>query len=457
MYICSASLSGIEIRQVEYNDKLNVSNPKIIDNKNKNFLFSHDNQIVLLYTKTIFSSKEFPDKYITVARFDHVNAQLDVLYEFPVPNIMSIQFSPQSSYFCVISRRNHITDAEKIPLVKVVKTVSGEVVRSFNYDSRHIPTIFWSINETIFAYSYTDGILFFQTEADNSETRIPFEAPNLHSCSFSEGKKGIRFAVVYDRSPFKMKIFSFPQLEQIAYRPIITGDTFNVTISPNGFSAISIGYQIQDDTTFYGTSSLSYLNENGQQKLSIKKEGPITHASYSPDGDKLIVIAGHVPPAVYVYHDKIGSCVPLGEFNFNSIRHSCSPDIAVFGGFGSFSGSIRTVNLSNKAFLSQGEAPFTSEWGWSPCGRLILTAVMMPKMNVDNEFSIYDHMCQKLFSLRMTEQTQCQWIGNENPLPLPDIKKAQVVKEAPKAYVPPHLRKNGEDKKNYPPGFRPKK
>lgn len=142
------------------------------------------------------------------------------------------------------------------------------------------------------------------------------------------------------------------------------------------------------------------------------------------------------------------------KFPFNSICFSCLRGVVAFGGFGTFNGKVLTYNWVTREKLAEGNLQFSSEWSWSPCGRLLLSSVLIGKLKVGNEFRIFNHFLQNLITIKVEELCQCEWVGIESPIDLPKIKAP--AKEAPvAAYVPPHLR--GAPEQKYPPGYRPKK
>jgi translation initiation factor 2A len=317
------------------------------------------------------------------------------------------------------------------------------MVRSFNYAPNHEPEIFWSQDESIFAFSHSGGISWFT--GDSQEPTLSVKFPRLYACAFTSSRSGtIRVAVVFEepKTPKKFKIFEYPDFEKHkAFRPVMVGETFVIKLNPCGDSAIAIGTKTQSDQTYFGESFAYYLNVQGSQKLALKKQGPIHCIEYSPIGDKFVSIAGHVPPSVALHFDRVGSAFEFGQFSLNSVRWSCSTNMVALGGFGNFSGEIRVVDSQTREIISQGEARCTSEWGWSPCGRLFVSAVLHPKMMVSNEFRIHNHMCQVVATVPFPELTQCEWVGIQCPQPPPKIAVTVQPKASTGAYVPPHLRK----------------
>ena len=458
MFICSGSNRGIELRKVEYNNKIDVSSRILLNPNFKNFVFSKDLQFCLFFNKTTVQTKEFPDKLILINKFNFETGEVQPIYEHSVPNILSVSFSPLGTYFYVICRKNSFTESNNIPLIQIIKTSTGELIRSFNYKSDIIPTIFWSNDEKIFANTFSEGIHFVDTKSDIINEH-DFLINNLEAVSFTDTNQGIRFALVHNDSPRRLKIFEYKELKLLSQRPLLAGDSFTVKISPKGFSAVSIGSKKVSENSFYGDSYPFYLNIEKKEKLSVIKSGPVFSIEYNPLGDKFVLISGNVPPAVQVFHDRVGGNAGLGEFHVNSVRYSCNPDIFALGGFGSFTGAIKVINIVTKTVLATGEAPYTSEWEWSPCGRFILTSVLITKLMVGNEFKIFNHLLGIEYTEKFEELIQCQWIGLIKPLPLPKINIEIQEKKKTSVYVPPHLRNNNNNNsnKNFPPGFEPKK
>ncbi|KAH0786883.1 eukaryotic translation initiation factor 2a [Histomonas meleagridis] len=463
MFVCSGSADGIELRKVSYGQAiLKVGDPiKVLPNC-RNFTFAPNFNFVAFYTRSNVRSKEFSDKVINVFAFDPNTGNMSQIQNIQVPNIVQVKFSPKGTYFALILRKNSLTDEQKIPLIQIYKT-GGELVRSFNYSHSKIPELYWSDDELLFASTYSGGIRFIKTLPDGNEETQNIELPNLLAASFSCNRGVTRFAVVYDDKSGeakKMKIFEYPNFNRhLSYRPVMVGETFTITISPNGSSAIAIGTKNISNDSYFGETFAYYLNVQGQQRLNLKKSGPVHAVQYSQTGDRFVTIAGDVPPAVTVNFDKIGSQLEIGQFSYNSIRFSPTNSLIAIGGFGNFTGEFQVFDTQTRQKISDGRAQCTSEWDWSPCGRLILSAVLYPKMMVSNEIRIFNHMSQIVFSLKMNELTQCEWVGLKNPLPLPKIAAPTKPKAPPSAYVPPHLRAAAANSQQSnpapktPPGF----
>ena len=444
MYICTGSLKGIEIRSVEYeNGNIKLDPPMQLTPSCRNFTFSPNLKYVAFYTKSGIHTNEFSDKLIQICHFNVKDGTTQQFKEVPVANIAKFLFSPNGTYFAVILRRNSVTEQNKIPLVQIYQTEGG-LVRSFNYAESNIPKIFWSEDEKVFASSYSNGISFFKTEKDGTITESKLELPHLLACDFANANGKITVAVVYNDqtgNAKRMKIFEYPNLEKhLATRPVMVGESFSITISPNGYSAIAIGQKNQTGETYFGESFPYYLNIKGQQKLQLKKSGPVHSIQYSRAGDRFVTIAGHSPPAVAVHFDRLGTSLDIGQFSFNTSRFSVGNNLIAFGGFGNFAGAVKVYDSQTRQTVADGEALYTSSWDWSPCGRLFYTAVLYPKMMISNEFRIHNHCCQALATVKMEELTQCEWVGLPDPKPLPKINTQGLVKPAQSAYVPPHLR-----------------
>ena len=191
---------------------------------------------------------------------------------------------------------------------------------------------------------------------------------------------------------------------------------------------------------YFGDSYPYYINKEGYSRLNIKNTGPIHAVSYSPDSKYLTLIAGNVPPSVILQEEVTYKFKDLGALSVNSIRYSPNNLFCSIGGFGTFPGEIKIVDLNTKEIISEIVAKYTSDWKWSPCGRLFYTAILFQKLQVQNEYHIHNHMGIVLATVKLPELTQVEWVGDTNILPVPNI-KPPPKQEKPAAYVPPHLRK----------------
>jgi translation initiation factor 2A len=408
----------------------------------RSFTFSSRFDYAAFFTRSGVHTTEFLDKFVKVCRFDASSGTVAEIQSIDVQNVIRVEFSPQGTFFAIVLRRNSVTDAGNIPLVQIFRTGGDAMVRSFNYAANHEPELVWSEDESIFAFSHSNGLSFF--EGDSREPTIAVALPRLYACQFTSWRGLIAVSVIYEEpgGPKKFKIFHYPNFEKAAaFRSIMVGDTFVIRLNPNGQSAVAIGTKTHSEQTYFGESYAFYLNVSGSQKLILKKQGPIHTIDYSPAADKFVSIAGHVPPSVALHFDKVGGAFEFGQFSVNSVRWSCTGNLVAIGGFGNFNGEVKVIDSQTRQIIAQGEAQYTSAWGWSPCGRLFMSAVLYPKMMVSNEVRIHNHFCQIAERVQFNELTQCEWVGAQHPEPLPKIQLPPPPTTMGAPYVPPHLRK----------------
>ena len=452
MFICTGSEKGVEIRPVQYPGENLFGEPKLLFPKCKNFAFSKDFSTVAFFTKTIFRDPGVTDNVIHICKFDMGSLSVTEIQSLEFPNIHQVSLSPKGNYINVIMRMTRQVEEAGIDTVQVIK-IGGPKLQSFTYRGDIIPTVFWNDSENLLATTSSDNIVFTKIKPDGSSTMKRVSYSGMKCIDFCNYKDHVRYAVVFDKNPAKLKIMEFSASEsQVAYRPCMSGTTFKVKINPKGISAIAIGYT-KDGESYDGSSYPYYLNEQGQQKMDFKKQGYVHCTVYSPNGNNMIATTGFMPPNVSLSYEKMGTVFTLGEYEVNSAVFSPNNEIVAIGGFGNLSGKFFTVDIASKKTIGEGLSSAASEWSWSPCGRLLMTSTLYRKMSVANNFKIFDHYCRELGTIGFKELTQCEWVGFEDIKPMIAQKPSQKAAEAapkPGVYVPRHLRAKNLSK---PPGF----
>lgn len=104
--------------------------------------------------------------------------------------------------------------------------------------------------------------------------------------------------------------------------------------------------------------------------------------------------------------------------------------LVAFAGFGNMSGRINVFDRSTLKKVSTIDAPNTTFFEWSPCGRFILTATLSPRLRVDNGIKIW-HCSGPLMHVHLVEELyQASW----RPIPVDSV--GSFPPSTPQAPVP---------------------
>uniref|UniRef100_A0A7S3D217 Translation initiation factor beta propellor-like domain-containing protein n=1 Tax=Palpitomonas bilix TaxID=652834 RepID=A0A7S3D217_9EUKA len=229
--------------------------------------------------------------------------------------------------------------------------------------------------------------------------------------------------------------------------------------------------------SYYGESGIYYMKADGSlsQNVKLDKEGPVHDAEFVPDNTGEFIIVFGVMPAVAMLFGSNGE--PKFSFGTN-MRNSifCAPHgrFVAIAGFGNLRGGIDVWDLDRKKRIGSSESPCSSTFSWAASSRFFLTAVLSPRLRIDNEVKIFSYFGEERASIQADMEAAIGGWSNEKELKrdtdavrvkgefywaafapakegiFPDrpsspnrkakVAEAQGEKAKAGAYVPPHLK-----------------
>lgn len=150
-----------------------------------------------------------------------------------------------------------------------------------------------------------------------------------------------------------------------------------------------------DETGFsyFGTTYLYWIRADGKAKKQIcgPEDGFVEDFAWSPNGNEFLLIVGQ---AINLYDGASGKLVKdgaLGTSHRNAIRWNQFGRFFVVGGFGQLPGDVDFFDRSTNETLCSFRAALTVNCEWAPSGRHFLTCTTAPRMNEDNQISIWGY------------------------------------------------------------------
>jgi translation initiation factor 2A len=216
--------------------------------------------------------------------------------------------------------------------------------------------------------------------------------------------------------------------------------------------------QSEVDTTgksYMGATGLYYLPLEGKkvQNVTLRKEGPIHDVQWSPLGDEFVCIYGVSPPEAAIFNLKCELTHSFGEAPRNTVSWAPHGRFLALAGFGNMSGELSFFDRRSLKCLSTVDAHMTVNYGWSPDSRYFLTAILFPRLRVDNGFRVWSCAGGLLHEEHIEELTVAMWRPQPKSRFAPptdaDIKAHPAAAKGPappsKAakYVPPGQRASG--------------
>ncbi|KAG1655542.1 hypothetical protein FOA52_013815 [Chlamydomonas sp. UWO 241] len=219
--------------------------------------------------------------------------------------------------------------------------------------------------------------------------------------------------------------------------------------------------------SYYGEQKLHFLpadpNKFELASTVDLKEGPVHDVQWSPTGSHFAVVAGFIPSKTLLFDS---DCKPIYDFGsgpHNTVRFSPFGRFMFVAGFGNLPGDIIFYDKKTSGMMRQMGAirspAVTAEW--SPDGRSVLTALVAPRLRVDNAFKTFSYFGQEASAAPFACLFEAKWVPTppgihtdrpQSPERLAAVAAGAVgtVKGAPipgsgakSGYVPPHLRGAG--------------
>eukprot|EP00439_Symbiodinium_sp_Y106_P067890 s504_g11.t1 len=153
--------------------------------------------------------------------------------------------------------------------------------------------------------------------------------------------------------------------------------------------------------SYYGGSRLALMSRAGEVKKDLTDEecqgGCVQAVSWSPTRDEFILISGFQPAkaTLYVWDEKAKKVSSkktlLDKAHRNTIRYNSFGSLVCLAGFGNLAGGVDFFGRDEDEYVHVASctANCTVSAEWAPDGRHFLTAVLAPRMRVDNAINIW--------------------------------------------------------------------
>jgi len=272
-------------------------------------------------------------------------------------------------------------------------------------------------------------------------------------------------------SPGFVYLYNYPNLEVVASKSFFKAHEAKLMWNSVG-KALLIMTHVEVDKSgksYYGESHLYYLTVDGKFdcNIQLKKEGPIYDCSWNPNGKEFVVTYGFMPAQTTLFDNQCKPILDMGEDARNTAKFAPHSNILCVAGFGNLTGYMDFWDPKKLIKLGSTTSPYSAFYDWSPNSAYMLTAVLTPRMRVDNGLKLFKNNGEKIYSEEFKELYEVMW--RPSSYKLFEAPKTHIIAktqlEVPVdakpvgRYVPPH-KKNliGAEKKNEPsPSAKPTK
>lgn len=367
------------------------------------------------------------------------------------PRTSYLKFSPLGTYL-VLWETFYINkeDKKEVKNLNIYETSTGTLFMSMVYRKNVESAINWTNDESVYGILVNSEVQFYEKEKPGFiahrlkvENLASFSMSPMSKCVavHASGKKG---------QPSNIRLFQYPNFTNVlANKSFFNAHSVEYKWNKSGYYLLLLCTTETSANSYYGDSTLHQISPNGESQLvQLSKKGPIYSIQWNPVKDEFIVVYGTMPAKVTLFNAKCDAVYEFGTGSRNDCYYSPHGNILCLAGFGNLRGRIEMWNLTTQNKVPQElcsvQADDTTWFEWCPDGEHVLTATTSPRLRVSNGFKILNYAGEIKYSYLLPkghELWQVQFQPGNYIQPKITMKKSEViVKDEPKAYVPPHLR-----------------
>jgi len=221
------------------------------------------------------------------------------------------------------------------------------------------------------------------------------------------------FVLGKNTNPSSLALFKFSNLEQISAKSFFHVQSVDFLWNPSGNALIAQTQADVDRTgkSYYGETGLYFFTIDGKssEQLQLKKDGHVHHCSWAPNSKEFLVIYGFMPALATKYDLQLTPTADFGAAHRNSAFWSPHGRFLCIAGFGNLQGDMDIWDHKRVKKLGKTQAHCAAYCGWSPDSNYLLTAVLSPRIRVDNGFKVHSNNGTLLFQQSSAELFEVLW------------------------------------------------
>lgn len=429
---------------------------------------------VQVKSKTIFNIQVTLTVFsVTVWKFDEASNTINKSIILNIPSCIDYVISPKAGYLATFEKMNNKVNSDSQQQLNYsiwklnFESGAGEKKISFSHKNQSTWTPQWTFDDSFMGRAVSGEIHFYsQEDIENGKTfpskRIILDSLNEFSiCPSIRDFKCAVFGKESKGRPGSIKLYQINCEEEIITNHLIQKTFFKADLcqfswSPNGRNLLALLSTEVDKTgkSYYGESNLYFLSSDGKfdSRVDLKGAGGSIHnISWAPSGNEFIVIHGLMPATTSLFDLKCKQVYDFTCGSKNEALYNSAGNLICFGGFGNLPGTMeiwrRTGSVCRVGAM---QSIGTTVMEWSPDGSILLTAVLTPRLRVDNGFKLWSMNGDLLCHMPYNELYQVSWCPCDSSrfsapkIESPSINSAvsnnstgELKKEA---YRPPSLR-----------------
>ncbi|KAF9578184.1 hypothetical protein BGW38_006157, partial [Lunasporangiospora selenospora] len=302
---------------------------------------------------------------------------LEVVQEFPIKDVIELDFSPKGTYLSTWQRQIKTEDGSHKNLV-IFDVQSGEECTSFSQKNLNNWNVQWTDDEAYCARMVTNEVHFWEPKnlAKTPFTKLQQEGMTQFSLSPGRSTSVAIFFGERKGAPAMVRIYSITNFTvPLASKSFFKADRVQMIWNQLGTNILVWTTTDHDKTgkSYYGETNLYYLSVAGNFDCRVPIDGLIHDVAWAPASK-----------------DFVGR-------------------ILVLAGFGNLSGNMDFWDRKSLKKVATISARDTTACEWSPDGRHILTATLSPRLRVDNGYKIWHYTGALVNTHDMNELYQVTW------------------------------------------------
>lgn len=421
---------------------------------------------------------------VIIWKVDEVSNTINKSIILDIPSCIDYVISPKAGYLATFEKMtNNSSTAASQPQqlnysVWKLNFEAGKAEKklSFSHKNQLTWTPQWTCDDSFMGRGVSGEIHFYsQEDVDNGKTfpssRIVLDSLNGFSiCPSIRDFKCAIFGKESKGRPGSIKLYPINKdseviSDHLIQKTFFKADNCQFLWSPNGRNLLALTSTEVDKTgkSYYGESNLYFLSSDGKfdSRVDLNGSGGSIHnISWAPSGNEFIVIHGLMPATTSLFDLKCKQVYDFTCGSKNEALYNSAGNLICLGGFGNLPGTMeiwrRTGSVSRVGAM---QSVGTTVMEWSPDGSILLTAVLTPRLRVDNGFKLWSMNGDLLCHVPYNELYQVFWSPcDSSRFSAPKIESPSTVSANNSSSSSPVISATGELKKETyrPPSLRNK-
>lgn len=341
-----------------------------------------------------------------------------VVQTLEIPNIVELEFSPQSTFLQTWERPQKLEDGAQHKNLRIWRVADGTELASFSQKSQEGWAAQFTANESAAIRVVGPEIQVFAPAEWDKGVVDKLKVEGITSVSVSPAGQTPAVAVFIGEkkgAPATVRIYSLAALggAPTSQKTFYKADKAVFKWNPAGTHVLLFTQTDVDKSnkSYYGETNLYFLSVKGDFdcRVTLDKEGPIHDYAWSPNSKEFGVIYGYMPAKAVLFDQRVRVVHDFGSHPINFISYNPQSRLVALAGFGNLAGKIDVYDRRSLSKVTTIDAPNTTWCEWSPCGRFLLTATLSPRLRVDNGVKIW-HCTGPLIHVQLEEELyQVSW------------------------------------------------